>query len=285
MADHLHESRHALLELEGEARIHAINAPVFINHSQCDRVFMTMKRLMSLGPMDTYARSLLVNGCSDIGKTAFLKTLKVSDEPWLINVAFSELAEDPSGSKFMSRVWSPIGLSEVAFNKKNGMPLQRLSDYLAARNVKAMVIDEFQDYALATTADQKRFLAALKTLTGAPCFLTIFLFGTEEVARSAFERESMLVKRFKILTLLPWQEEDPEYLEFLNTCEQILPLRNASGLSSTALRREIHIITQGIPGKIITLLRAAACHGYKSGDERITIETLQRASGEDEYVY
>lgn len=284
MADHLHESRHALLELEGEARLHAINTPVFINHSQCDRVAMTMKRLMSLGPQDTYARGLLVWGCSDIGKTRFIKSLKASDDNWLVNVAFSELAEDVTNSKFMSRVLAPLGLTETNFNKKNGMPLQRLADYLAARNTKALLIDEFQDFALAAKAEQGKFLAAIKTLSGSPCFLTIFIFGTE-VAYSAVSREPMLTKRFKVLSMLPWQEEDSEYLAFLNTCEQLMPLKKASGLSNPELKREIHIITQGIPGKIVTLLRAAACHGYTSGEERITMDILRRAAGEDEYAY
>ncbi|WP_024777085.1 TniB family NTP-binding protein [Pseudomonas corrugata] len=284
MTEHLHESRHPLLDLEGDARIHAINAPVFINHSQCDRVFATMRRLMNLGPQDTYARGLLVYGCSDIGKTTFIKSLKSSDETWLLKVAFSELAEDVSNSKFITRMLVPMGLTEANFNKKNGMPMQRLADYLASRNIEAAVIDEFQDFALATRAEQNRFLAAIKTLSGAPCFLKIFLFGTE-VAFSAVTREPMLSKRFKILGLRPWQEDDPEYIEFLNTCEQIMPIRNASGLSNTELKRTIHVVSQGIPGKIVTLLRAAACHAHTSGEERITLKILERAAGEDEYAY
>lgn len=284
MTEHLHESRLPLLELEGEARLRAINTPVFINHSQCDRISMTMRRLMALGPQDTYARGLLVWGCSDIGKTRFINSLQTSEDAWVSTVAFSELAEDVSNSKFITRVLAPLGLNEANFNKKNGMPLHRLADYLASRNTKALLIDEFQDFALATKAEQLRFLATIKTLSGAPCFLPIFIFGTE-VAFSAVSREPMLSKRFKVLTMLPWQEEDPEYLAFLNACEQLIPLKKASGLSNTELRRSIHIHTQGIPGKIVTLLRAAGCHAYTSGEERITLDILNRAGGEDEYAY
>jgi type II secretory pathway predicted ATPase ExeA len=284
MTGHLHESRLALLELEGESRLHAINTPIFINHSQCDLVSKTMKRLMTLGPQDTYARGLLVWGCSDIGKTRFIQSLQTGEESWVSHLAFTDLKQDPNDSKFIVRLLTPLGLAEANFNKKNGMPLQRLADYLAARNTRALVIDEFQDFALATKAEMKRFLAILKTLSGAPCYLPIFIFGTE-TAYSAVAMEPMLAKRFKIMTILPWSEEDPEYLAFLDTCEQLLPLRKASGLSSPGLRRAIHIQTDGIPGKIVTLIRSAGCHAYASGEEQITMDMLLRASGENEYAY
>src|SRR4051794_29579065 len=63
-----------------------------------------------------------------------------------------------------------------------------------------------------------------------------------------------------------WQLEDIEYAKLLATFEQLIPLRQRSGLTEPGLAREILIAADGLIGGVANLLRQAAVEAVRNCD-------------------
>lgn len=138
-------------------------------------------------------------------------------------------------------------------------------------------MDEFQDAVKGLTRNEReKFLSILKGMCGHPTYMSFFAFGTPE-AIVALGKDPAYVRRFDMYEVTPWSMVDAEYLNFLETLEEIIPLAKMSNLRSPELSSYIYEKTGGVIGKVCELVKAGACYGVSLGLEQITLATLKKA--------
>ncbi|MBN8911183.1 MAG: transposase, partial [Rhizobiales bacterium] len=86
--------------------------------------------------------------------------------------------------------------------------------------------------------------------------------------------DAQLASRFEPFPLPLWSE-GKELLQLLTSFVALVPLRKPSMLASMAIGQEVLDRTDGTIGEITKLIQAAAVTAIKTGEERITLETLK----------
>jgi len=196
------------------------------------------------------------------------------DELWRHKIRYVTFVKDTGKTKPMVKLLTALGMEPG----KAGIPISMVAEYCIANDIRGVFMDEFHDSIKGLSkGEQDTFLSLLRGLCGAPAYLSFFVFGIDE-ALNALAIDSQYVRRFELYELTPWSKSDAEYLNFLDTWEEIVPLAKRSHLSSKAMSDYIYTNTLGIIGNICTLLRAAACLAVIWGDEKITLESLQAAT-------
>lgn len=103
-------------------------------------------------------------------------------------------------------------------------------------------------------------------------------FGTEEAA-NVFWSDPQLRNRFKKVYLPKWEPND-DFRRLLLSVEQLLPLREPSGLSDEEMAMYIYSKTNGTIGEVNILLRNSAIFALKSGKEKITRSIIEEINFE-----
>ncbi len=75
--------------------------------------------------------------------------------------------------------------------------------------------------------------------------------------------------------MLPWKETE-EFRQFLASIEENLPLRKPSGLYDKQIVRFLLMRTDGTMDAIINIIRFSAIQAVRSGEERVTLEMLEK---------
>ena len=85
--------------------------------------------------------------------------------------------------------------------------------------------------------------------------------------------DQQLADRFEARELPVWRD-DTAFHQLLATFGSTLPLRKASGLRETRLRKGILNLTDGVTVRICRLLEEAAVQAIATGGEQIELDTL-----------
>ncbi|WP_247255616.1 TniB family NTP-binding protein [Pseudomonas moorei] len=272
--EHLHESRRYALNLSEEERCKIIRQDIKIETEHLLTVSNIVNNMLSIVRGSMEAPCLVVSAGSNHGKTTICNAVRGMDESWRHKIRYVTFVKDTEKTKPMVKLLMALGMEPG----KAGIPINMVAEYCIANDIRGVFMDEFHDSIKGLSkGEQDTFLSLLRGLCGAPAYLSFFVFGIDE-ALNALAIDAQYVRRFELYELTPWSKNDAEYLNFLDTWEEIVPLAKRSRLSSLEMSEYIYTNTLGVIGNICTLLRAAACLAVIWGDEKITLESLQAAT-------
>ncbi|MFR0713643.1 TniB family NTP-binding protein [Enterobacterales bacterium BD_CKDN230030183-1A_HGKHYDSX7] len=271
--EHLHESRRYALALPHEERFRIIRQDIKIDTEHLLTVSNMVSNMLDVVRGSVEAPCLLVTADSNHGKTTICNAVRGLDESWRHKIRYVSFVKDTQKTKPLVKLLSALGLE----HGKSGIPVRVIAEYCIANDIRGIFMDEFYDSIKGLSkAEQDTFLSVLRGLCGPPAFLSFFVFGIED-ALNALAIDAQYVRRFEHYELTPWARADAEYLNFLDTWEEIAPLAKRSHLSSKPIADAIYQHTSGVIGNICSLLKAAACLGVTWRDEKITLQSLQAA--------
>ncbi len=147
---------------------------------------------------------------------------------------------------------------------------QQTTALLRQLQVRILLLDEFNN--IAEAGRSARDLLATVRFLANDVKLAICAAGTAS-AIHALNQDPQLKSRFQGFPLPAWKL-DRRYLQFLAAYEQVLPLAEPSGLASKEMAPKLHALCGESIGETVKLLKLAAAHAVKSGEERITPQTL-----------
>lgn len=142
--------------------------------------------------------------------------------------------------------------------------------------VKTLLVDEIHHALAGSSVKQRYFLNAIKYL-GNEARIPVVLAGTE-AAVNAIHNDEQFANRFPPALLPRWTDrtsaDREEWGRLVTSFERRLPLRRPSRLYEV-LSGTLLEWSEGKIGELTTLLSSVAVEAIRSGEERISPETLK----------
>ncbi len=272
---HLHKDMLPLLEESKAERILACQLDRWIGYPRATDILKRLDDLI-VYPKTLRMENLLVVGRSGNGKSALIDRFfnrhavqQTELGTALVPIVRIEMPETPDESELWSLILWHLGIShrerEPAHIKK-----RQVKSLMLSLQVRILVIDEFNNLTRAGKAAGD-LLAAIKGLSN-DLKLSVVAAGTQE-AVNALNSDPQMRSRFQPAILDRWIL-NTEYLRFLSSYEQLLPLKNASNLASRELAPSIYGMAGDTVGGAVRLLKKASVKAIESGVEKITKEVL-----------
>ncbi|HBN9750535.1 TniB family NTP-binding protein [Pseudomonas aeruginosa] len=275
--EHLTASARELACLSGDMRLAAIQRDSFyIDHPQSDSILIMIENVLAV-PRRMQAPCIIVTGAPGAGKSSIIQQIR-SSEALSNQIAFLDMTANPFNLKFgellVSALGLPHGLIKFGLPRKATLPAE-LAEVIKLRKIKALVIDELHDSLLVARPEQLKNLSILKALSNHIYGLSIIGFGID-LARNALSMDEQFSRRFYSVQVDDWSESE-SFRSFLAGVEQNLPLRRPSSLDGADVIGFLLENTGGRMDSIMNSIKSAACYAIKSGEERITIDSLAKA--------
>ena len=276
---HLNEVAQDYVGKTDEERIHYIQTGSWIPYTRAKEVLGHLDELLRHPRIDRMPHMLLV-GPSNNGKTQILKRFLSQNPPdpnpsgdySIIPVLMVEAPSAPDIGTFYDRILSainqPFSLKAPVRDKE-----RIVLAVLHKVGLKILLIDEIHHLIAGGQVKQREFRNTLKSL-GNMLKISIVGAGVDE-ALNAFNTDPQLSNRFEPQFLPKWSM-NKEYAKLLGTLERRTPLKKHSNLGSNDLAQKIFGMGEGIIGEIHEVVKRAAVHGIRSGDESITLATLDK---------
>jgi ATP-dependent Clp protease ATP-binding subunit ClpA len=163
----------------------------------------------------------------------------------------------------------PHNDSDIASNK-----LKQVKKLINALGLRVLVIDELHNIAPSTSTKQREFLVILKYLCN-ELKICLICAGTPEVW-NVVSFDPQLSNRFEPIVLKSWTTKPEDFIAFLKAYERQLPLKHESNLTQRSLLAAIFKLGEGLLGEYVTILKKSAIYALESGEEKITLETLNK---------
>jgi len=278
---HLDDSTKNVFENSNEERIRYILESKFIPYPETLEILQLFTDLVDHPQIDRMPNYLLV-GETNNGKTAILRefesryvvTNQLPNGP-MLKVLYMQAPAKADESRLYSTILERLNAahndSDIASNK-----LKQVKFYIQSLGLKILIIDELHNIAPATPNKQLEFLTTLKYLCN-ELKISIIAAGTPAVY-DVITYDKQLANRFETIRLPPWNEKKIEFIGFIKGYEKRLPLKKASNLGSRELAAKILKMGEGLIGEYVTILKKAAVLAIKSGEEKITLEILNKIS-------
>lgn len=277
MGDHLLDSSKKYLSLSDDQRIIAINSDkLWIEYPQVSQIMNCIENLLKV-ESKVQAPCMLVSGDGGSGKSSIVNQVK-NLSGWKNRLIYIALNQNPQNLTLRELLIDSLELPLQKYRNstlaKTALPREIL-EVIILRGIKGVVIDEFNDGLLVPKNEQLKNLSLLKGLSGPPYHLSIIGFGTL-ISRSALSYDPQLSRRFYKVDLEDWKETE-EFRSFLVGIEENIPLKRSSALYGQEIVNYLLVHTQGRMDGVVKLIRCAASYAVRTGEERITINLLERA--------
>lgn len=267
----------AALEADDTARLRQIRRKPFIRSPAIQAIHALCEEALEDYPTegDTH---LLIVGDSGMGKSKLLDkwaaqhgcledgTLPAANIP-VLKVSCSLRA---SAKGFLGRIFERLGVGYSSSASAEVLyPL--VLRVLRRIGLKVLIVDEVH-HVLAGPKDRQLEMLNVLKLLGNDLRITIVASGIDTALR-AVQLDPQMARRFDPIALNRWQLDEATG-GLLNSLEATLPLKHASDLADEATARWIVRESEGLTGDIVRIVRRGAIEAIKSGDERISLKTL-----------
>lgn len=274
---HLGEQALAVIEQDDRTRIHFIREPHWVSYSRAQEVLAVFEDLLDR-PMVPRAPCYLLLGATNNGKSALLQRF----------CDLHPFEEDARGTGYLPVFY--VAAPPVADEKRfydailDAMDFKRSTNnvvtaqsyviqFLRALNVRILIIDEVQHLVSAGAIRSRQMMNVLKYMSND---LQISIVGAGvQAAFHSLQSDDQLANRFKPVVLPKWDLNE-DFLQLLASFERLLPLRKPSDLTDRALATRLHGLIGGKIGELATLLADGAVHAIRSGQECITLKSVQQ---------
>jgi len=275
---HLQEKARPHAMLPDAERIQIIKVGYRVKYRRAVEVLTHMEDLLSHPRIDRMPHLLLV-GDSNNGKSAILSQF-CADHPAdpnpdgdaAIVPVIKIAASGPDIGDLCTRILDQIN----APYREKATPSERIrttKKILAQTQTKMLLIDEIQHMTAGGAVKQREFRNGIKDL-GNELRMSIVAAGVEE-AFTVFTTDPQLSNRFHPEYLPNWGLTQ-ETGKLLASFARRLPLRKPSELTSPEILQKIVWMSEGLLGEIYAVLEIAAITSINSGQEQITLDTLDK---------
>lgn len=269
-----------------DRRIRLLEGENWIGYGAARNIVERIENLIRM-PRVTRMHSLLVIGTTDNGKTSIRKRIESKYQHYATEngkmhypVVSIQMPPNPDERGFFNSVLRGL-MQPTYLTGKVDYIRDCVISVLEEFHVKLLMIDEVQHIDRIPFRKQRSILDTMKYISN-EISLPIVAFGTDE-AINVFSSDPQLKNRFKKVHLPSW-EPNADFQRLLISVEQLLPLKEPSGLSQEEMTYYIYSKTNGTIGEVNTLLRSSAILALKSGQEKITREVIESLNFESSKV-
>ncbi|WP_028311887.1 TniB family NTP-binding protein [Derxia gummosa] len=275
--DHLRPEARAALELPQPERIAFCRADRWVGYTRAEQILRQVDDLL-LYPRSLRMPCLLIVGRSNNGKSSIVEQV-LRRHPYIVkddgtpgfSISWIALPATPTESNFWSEVLWSRNISHRVQERPDAKRLAAI-DAMRFANTRLLIIDEMNHLANAGK-EAGKLLAGIKNATSA-LRIPIVATGTQ-TAIHAMRSEPQMMTRFEPIVLDRWTL-NTEYLRFLASYEQLLPLAEPSQLASRELAPLIYGMAGDVIGGTVDVLKELAVFAIESGVERIDISLLTK---------
>ena len=145
---------------------------------------------------------------------------------------------------------------------------------------KVMIIDEVHHLLAGSGREQRQLLNQLKFISN-ELRMSIVALGTSD-ALIAMQTDPQIASRFEPFALPKWRESS-EFRAFVASFGRLLPLEKPSAFGDKAIVHKLISASDGLTGKVTTLLSQAAELAIRQKVECITADLIDQAAASATY--
>ena len=268
-----------------EERILKVQKAKWVGYPKANEIISTLISILEF-PRTHRMPNLLIIGDTNNGKTVIGKRFESMHPPHFID------AEDPASKTYYQRVVMDVIMIQcppvpnekrlyISILDKLQVPYKqsgRIEYFQSAvlkgmsrLGIKVLILDELHHILSGSASKQQEFLQVIKFLSN-ELEMSIIGIGTKD-AFYVINSDDQLANRFEKVVLNKWKY-DADYLRLLKTMEQGIQLKEPSNLIEQKIAMRILEMSEGLLGEIATIIRKCAVSAIKSGEEKITLKTL-----------
>ena len=270
------------LDIEGRGRLGECWDRVWVPTPSTKEAFIELQDCMNAAP-STKPRGLIITGEADTGKSRTMKAFRDLHQPRMDSeseyaehpVIYLTAPDNPDPVIVLKKILAELG-HPLRYNPSPADLRSHAVTMLKACRVGTIMIDEIHDISRDSRMNSKivSFLVFMKSLindTGRP-----FVVGGTQVVLDMIASEDQIAGRLNtVIKLKPFTMA--EFAMILLAFERMLPLRRESRFrENEGLVQLTYTLTQGYIGRLNYLLEDACKIAIDSGEERITLSTIDR---------
>lgn len=280
--DHLHPSTIPLLALPKAERIRRARTKMWIPYASAREPYAAIRLLLE-APKQQRPENVLIEAPTNNGKSTLLERFEADHPPLprpehdraLIPVVKIDMPEHPTlgvvYQTILDRLGCPYAPGEIRRELRRAV-----LTILEQVGTRVLLVDELHNLNQAGPNERDGVLAFFRALGNEAALRISLVFAGTQGARNTAQHDAQLLNRFEVFQLRPWRDGDG-FRELLASFEALMPLREASYLGDDdALARDILRRGEGAIGEFFKIISRAAVLAIETGEERITLKTLER---------
>lgn len=272
------------LDIEGRQRLYACWDRVFVQTDDTRAAFLALQDCMNAAP-NTKPRGVVIVGDSDTGKSRTMTAFRdrhlpepnpdteYAEHP----VLYIKAPDDPNPVTFLKKLLDVMNYP-LNYNAQPADVRSHTVRMLKNCGVGTVMIDEFRDIGSdRMSAKLIEFFVFLKNLIN-EVERPFVVGGTRSVINMIGSDPQLAGRLDQKIELRPFKFD--QYVKTLLGFELMLPLRKASDFrSDSRLINQLYDMSSGYIGRLNVLLHDACQIAIESGEERITLSTIDRVRG------
>lgn len=268
--------RHAALP--DAERIAWIRADRWLDLDQARAALARLEELLAYPPRDRMP-CLLLYGDTGMGKTKIIRKF-LRDHParfdkstgvTTVPVVAMQMPAEPVERDVYGELLAALGVpgpNDGATHRQKEI----CRGLLRSMGARMLIIDEIHAMLAGSFRQQRIFLNVIRFLAN-DLKVPLVCAGTD-LARQALLTDPQLAERFEAFHLPRWTN-DRFLAQLLASLGTMLPLRRASALETTAVRKRVLELTDGVTVRIFRLIETVAVAAIRTGAECVGKESFE----------
>jgi hypothetical protein len=270
------------------SRIENCQKEFWIGYEAANDIIQNVERVLNF-PKKSRMPNLLIIGNTNNGKTSILNRLlntysrieNPEGDADIIPLIRVQAPPDADESRLYDLILFELGVPSSP-NYRAAFKKNQILTVAPRVNLRGILIDEIHDILAGPKKNQRLFRCVIKQL-GSDLKIPIIGAGTIE-ALNAVNSDPQLSNRFDPLFIPKWKllhlkdkdKNKEPFLRLLASFEPRLQLQKKSSFGDPKIYGKLMIMCEGLIGELTTVLGRAAETAIQSGEERITLDILEK---------
>lgn len=263
------------------SRVKEIKRSVWIAYGRAQAIRSEIEELLE-HPTTHRMPNIALIADTNNGKTMLLESVfrrnnpkdDLNAEKAILTVVKIETPPSPSEGRLYTALLEALSAAQSPREPEDSK-LRRIRIILTHLETKLLILDDFFNIGAGTPTQRRKFLNALRNLSN-QLRISIVIAGTSETL-NILSTDPSIANRFKPVFLPRWGvERMSEFANFVATYEKYLFLGKPCSILNEPDLRKLLILSEGLLGEAVGVLRLLAEHAVKSGTESIDGSMLSR---------